>query len=295
MRISVIGSCSIDKFIKVNKMPIKGETILGESIKQGFGGKGANQAVALGRLGADVAMFGYVGDDEDGEKIISNLKKNNVNVEFMQKTKDEQSGMAMIHIVENDNSIIVLSGANKLVNIDYIDSVRSEILKSDIVVMQYEIPMETIGYVARLCNENNIKTVLNPAPSGELTEDILRDISYLTPNEIEFEDLCNERISGGSFEERVEYIYKAYNLNIIVTRGENGVYGIIDGKTFKICARNVDVVDTTGAGDMFNGAFVYAITNGYEIEDALNFAVKGASIAITKFGAQDGMPTLKEF
>lgn len=287
-KIVVIGSINADLVFSSDRRPLAGETVTGNEFKTVPGGKGANQAVAAAKLGADVTMIGCVGSDINGSFSVDNLKRMNVDTNSI-KTVDNSTGVACITLADNDNSIIVIPGANSNLSVSVVDEYKSAILQSDLVLLQLEIPIETVSYVVNLCNENNIATVLNPAPAVKIDEDLLNKISFITPNEHEV------RIIFG-LEENVDIVdtIKKYPNKLLITLGEKGVM-YYDGKDIiTVPAEQADVVDTTGAGDTFNGAFARAIVNEFKIYDAIKFANKAAAKSVTKFGAQGGMPYLNE-
>jgi len=287
-KISVVGSINVDLVVKTKKRPLKGETVFGDKFSVKPGGKGANQAVAIARLGGKVKMFGCIGDDIYSNIMIENLKKNNVNTENIKSIKNTSTGVASITVSENDNSIIVVKGANEYVDLNYIKSVEDEILKSDLVLMQYEIPIETVEYIVELCYKNNIITVVNPAPIKKIDVKVFGMVNYMTPNEHEALKMFQEI-------EDIEELLKKYPEKIIVTLGEKGVIYHDGASIKKIEAnKNLNIVDTTGAGDTFSGAFVKAISEKMNIEEAVKFAQFASGMSIEKFGAQEGMPTLKE-
>lgn len=281
----------MDQVVLSSRIPLKGETVHGESVTYKCGGKGANQAVALARLGAEVLMFGKIGDDSNGEKLLKNFKDNNVNIDNVDIEKNESSGLAVITLGDNDNTIVVIPGSNGKVDKAYIDSKKEALLSCDMVVMQHEIPQETNKYVINLCKEHNIKTLLNPAPASRIDKEMIDKIDYLTPNETEAGIIFDIKTDIDSLKKKVE----EYKGKLIVTCGSNGVLGYVDNKgTINIPIRKSKVVDTTGAGDTFNGAFVYAKCIGYDNEKALRFANIASGISVEKLGAQGGMPTLDE-
>ena len=196
MKISVVGSINMDQTVTAERIPLKGETLQGDTLSYIPGGKGANQAVAMARLGADIEMFGCVGDDSNGQALIDNLAKNGVKTGNIKKLAGVPTGLAIITVGENDNTIIVVAGANSKVDCEYIDSIKGELLKSDYVVMQHEIPAETVEYVVNICYENGIKVVLNPAPAREVKKEVLDKITWLTPNEHEAKILFGADTTG---------------------------------------------------------------------------------------------------
>lgn len=287
-KIGVVGSINMDMTVKTERIPLKGETLKGEDLKYIPGGKGANQAVAAARLGADVEMFGCVGDDSAGESLVKNLQEQGVKTKHIRTVPGIPTGLAMITVGDKDNTVIVVAGTNNCVDIDYINEVRDAILECEIVLLQHEIPQETIEYVINLCADNGVKVVLNPGPARPVRKEILEKVTYLTPNEHETVILFGKE---KSFEE----LMKAYPEKLVITQGSRGVSTCLkSGEIVLIPARKVNVVDTTGAGDTLNGAFTVAVTEGKSITDALVFANAAAGLSTEKFGAQGGMPTYEE-
>lgn len=288
MKIAVVGSINMDMTVKAERIPVKGETLKGEDLQYIPGGKGANQAVAMAKLGAKVEMFGCVGADNAGRELVQNLKQMGVGTKYIGTEEGIPTGLAMITVGENDNTIIVVAGANDCVTKAYIDSVMSQLLQSDVVVLQHEVPQETIEYVIEICYENHITVVLNPGPARPAKQEILEKVTYLTPNEHEAIILFGTNLS-------TEELLKKYPEKLIITQGSRGVVtGLCTGEILKVPARKAVVVDTTGAGDTLNGAFTVKIAEGATIGEALLFANTAASLSTEKFGAQGGMPTLEE-
>lgn len=288
-KIIVIGSINVDLVFISDIRPKAGETVLGNDFRTVAGGKGANQAVAATKLGADVTMIGCIGDDANGEFSLNNFKKLNINTSCINKVKDIPTGVANIIVADNDNSIIVIPGANYKLNTELIDKHKKEILEADLVMMQLEIPMDIIEYVIGFCHENNIKTILNPAPAVKLSKELIERVTYITPNEHE----C-KIILGEDKDSDIKAILKRYPNKLIMTIGEKGVMYFDGDKIITVSGYKVEAVDTTGAGDTFNGAFARAIVNNYDLKDAIDFANKAASKSVTKLGAQTGMPYLYE-
>ena len=287
-RVSVIGSINVDLVVEAEKRPIKGETIFGDAFSIVPGGKGANQAVAIARLGGDVKMFGCVGDDIYADAMIKNLRDNGVDVSNVKEISNVSTGVAVITVAENDNSIIVVKGANDHVDIEYIKSIEAEILKSDFVLMQYEIPLDTVEYIIDLCYENGIKIIINPAPIAEISPESIEKADYVTPNE-------HEAVLMFEGMKDVEEIIRTYPKKIIVTLGENGASYFDGTRIVNVpIISDVNVIDTTGAGDTFSGALVKFLADGMNIENAMKFAQCASGISVEKFCAQGGMPTLDE-
>ena len=283
-KIAVVGSINMDITCKTERFPKAGETIFGENLQYVPGGKGNNQAVAAARLGGDVTMFACVGEDLFGQRLIDNLQQNGVNTDYIRKVPDEATGIAIITVAEKDNTIVVVSGANRCVTKEYIASVQDALLEADIILMPNEIPADTIRYVSELASRAGKTVVFNPAPFSGSALECVEHITYLTPNEHEAALL----FPG----EELEAMLQKQNGKLIVTLGSEGA-AAWDGRLLKIPARKASVVDTTGAGDTFNGAFCYALANEYPLEKALRFANIAASLSTEGFGAQGGMPTLE--
>jgi len=287
-KIGVVGSINMDMTVKAERIPLKGETLNGWDLQYIPGGKGANQAVAMAKLGAEVEMFGCVGDDAAGESLVKNLRDTGVQTGHIKVVPGVPTGLAMITVGDNDNTIIVVAGTNDHVNIDYVNEVKDSILECEIVLLQHEIPQETVEYVIALCAENGVKVVLNPGPARPVKEEILEKVTYLTLNEHEAVILFGKEIS-------FEDMMRKYPEKLVITQGSRGVSTCLKGgEIILVPARKANVVDTTGAGDTLNGAFTVAVTEGKGIAEALAFANTAAGLSTEKFGAQGGMPTTEE-
>jgi ribokinase len=284
-KITVIGSCSMDLVVTAPKRPRAGETLMGDSFKTVPGGKGANQAVAASRLGAEVYLVGCVGSDLYGEEIVRNLQQNGVHTDFVEVMSGE-SGTAHIVIAEEDNSIIVVQGANRHVTPELVLRAENVLAESAMVLIQQEIPVETVRFVSRLCRKLNVPLMLNPAPSRKTEQEVIDAVSFLTPNEHEAAMLFDEMT--------VQEAIRKYPGKLFVTQGEQGVRYFDGEKEVIIPSYPVVAVDTTGAGDTFNAAFAVALSEGRGLEKSLQFANKAASISVSKFGAQGGMPVRGE-
>ncbi|RMA94249.1 ribokinase [Priestia megaterium] len=285
-KVTVIGSSSMDLVVTSNIRPGAGETVLGESFKTVPGGKGANQAVAAARLGADVSMIGCVGEDHYGKAILENFKSNGVSVENVKPVTDSDSGTAHIILAEGDNSIVVVKGANDYITPDYVEKAKEKIKEADIVLIQQEIPEETVEYVAQLCQELKVPLLLNPAPARPLKAEVIEQVSYITPNEHEAELLFEGK--------EKEEVLKQYPNKLFITEGKQGVRYFNGEKEVVVPSYQVETIDTTGAGDTFNAALAVALAEGMGFEKGIQFANRAASLSVTKFGAQGGMPTRKE-
>lgn len=288
MKIAVVGSINMDMTVTAERIPLKGETLMGDSISYIPGGKGANQAVAMAKLGAEVEMFGCVGDDSNGQKMLDNLNSVGVKTEHIQRLEGVPTGIAMITVGENDNTIIVVAGANGKVDNAYVDGIKEELKAYDMVVLQHEIPLDTVKYVIDYCAEHQIPVVLNPAPAAEVPMETIEKVTYLTPNEHEAVLIFGNELS-------TEELLKKYPEKLVITQGSRGVSTCLkSGEVLTVAARPAKVADTTGAGDTLNGAFAVQIAGGKDMKSALTYANTAASLSTEKFGAQSGMPTAEE-
>lgn len=285
-KIVVIGSCNIDVTVECDRWAKPGETIFGNRLIVSPGGKGANQAVAAARLGAEVTMVGCIGDDVYGEMIIRNLQQNNINTDFIKVLPGENSGTAHITVAEDDNTIIVIKAANDLVDAELIDQAEEKIKEADIVLLQHEIPFAAISYAIEKCWQLGVPVLLNPAPVAPVPQELVDKVTYLTPNEHEAAILFDNMAT--------EEILSRYAGKVLMTLGSKGVAYYEDGKVQIVPAFKVTPVDTTGAGDTFNGAFAVARAEGKNMADSVRFANAAAAVSVQKIGAQGGMPYLKE-
>lgn len=289
MKIAVIGSMNMDMLVHADRIPGKGETIKGSTIEYQPGGKGANQAVAMARLGAEVAMFGCVGDDAAGRGLMDSLACAGVDTGAVRILKGIPTGQAVITVGEGDNTIVIIAGANDSVDIDYVEANKEKILDADIIVLQNEIPQETVEHVIRLCGGYGKIIVWNPAPARGIKEELLDLITYITPNEHEV------RVIWGEEADDLGKLLNRYAGKLIVTQGERGVIMCHKEKgVLTIPAMKVAVTDTTGAGDTLNGAFCAGLAEHMDEEEALRFANAAAGLSVQKCGAQAGMPARGE-
>ncbi|OXB93068.1 ribokinase [Parageobacillus galactosidasius] len=280
--ITVVGSINMDLVTIASRFPSQGETILGEEFHLIPGGKGANQAVAAARLGADVHMIGAVGKDAFGTELLRSLEREGVHIDNVKPVTDKGTGIASITISEQDNRIIVVPGANHALRPEDIDRCEEMIAKSDVCVLQLEIPLSVVERAAFLAKKHGVRVILNPAPAQPLPQKLIEQVDFLTPNEHE-RDIIFEQVDADAFADKV-----------IVTEGARGVTIRKDGKQMLIPGFRVPVVDTTGAGDTFNGALAVALSKGMSLEEACLFANAAAALSVTKLGAQGGMPMKEE-
>ena len=292
--ILVIGSLNMDLSIDLAKMPVTGETILGRGIAYKAGGKGANQACAAGRLGGRVRMLGCVGQDEFGQKLVKSLSESGVETDCIKESRDLPTGTAVIYVDDNgDNSIVVIPGANMACDIEYLKAQDEQFHWCDYVVLQMEIPYEAVWYSVKRAKELGKTVILNPAPAPDkIPEEILSLVDYLTPNETEIIALNGK--SKDDIREGAEKLLSRGVSNVIATLGDRGALLVNQyGETF-YPARKVVSVDTTAAGDCFNGAMVAALAEGQSEAEAILFANMASSIAVTRKGAQESLPIREE-
>ena len=281
-KVCVVGSANIDQVSYVKRTPNDGETVFGDSYQMGFGGKGANQAVMAGILGAEVYVITCLGSDVYRDMTIENFKNNNVITDYIQ-TVDGSSGVAPIWVDESgQNRIIVIPGANDLIDSSLAIEALEKIGKPDVLVGQFEIPMNVNEQVFSYAYKNGVKTVLNPAPANKPSDILLQNTSWFIPNEIEFEE-----IYGDIFNENNLLLFaKNVDTNVVVTLGEKGCAYIENNSVKIIKADSVKAIDTTGAGDAFVGAFSFALASKLDIEECLKLALKKATDSVTKKGTQ---------
>lgn len=296
MKIVVIGSTNTDMVIKTIHLPLPGETILGGEFLMNPGGKGANQAVTASRLGGDVAFISKTGNDIFGEQSVENLSREGVNTENIVVDPENPSGVALITVDSRaENCIVVAPGSNMTLKPDDIDKAIKQIEMADIVLLQLEIPIETVEYTAQIAFRNEKRVILNPAPAQKLSDSILKTIYILTPNETEAEILTGVKVTNTDTAKKAAQILLKKSVEIvIITMGANGAFVHTNSLSELIPAPEVKAVDTTAAGDTFNGALAVAVSEGFNIREAVQFANKAASIAVTRLGAQTSTPYRSE-
>lgn len=288
MKLAVVGSINMDMTVTAERIPFKGETLRGDRLSYIPGGKGANQAVAMAKLGAEVEMFGCVGNDENGRVLLKNLQDVGVETKHIAVLKEEVTGIAIITVGDRDNTIIVVPGANGKVDRTYVDGIKEQLTGFDMVVLQQEIPLDTVHYVVEFCAAHKIPVVLNPAPAAEVPMNIIEKVTYITPNEHEAALIFGNDIT-------TEDLLKKYPEKLVITQGSRGVSACLgNGEVLNVPVRPAQVVDTTGAGDTLNGAFAVRIAGGEDLRSALIYANTAASLSTEKFGAQSGMPSAEE-
>jgi len=293
--ISVLGIFVADISFSGNKIPTIGETILGDSYNIGPGGKGCNQAIAISRLGGNVNFISKLGDDDYGKLAISKFKKDNIETSNIIISKEHKTGVAGILVDKNTgkNAINVIVGAPSTLKIDEID--LKVIKNSKIFLTQLEIPKEVTFNCLKIAKESGVITILNPAPASTISREFFKYIDYFTPNETEAEFYSGIKINNEKDAKHAsDKLLKLGIKKIVITLGEKGLF-YSDGKEeIYLKARPVKAIDTTGAGDAFNGGFAFSLFQGKKIRECLELANKVASLSTTKLGAGDGMPFYKD-
>jgi len=299
-RVCVLGSMNMDIVLKVKNMPQVGETIMSKSMEKIAGGKGANQAVAAKRSGADVYMISKVGKDENGVTLVNELEADNIDVQYVFKDEKEPTGMAIINVDDNgNNSIIVVSGSNMTINSEEVSSAEKAIEASDIVVAQFETPMDMTIKAFKLAKKHNKLTILNPAPAREINDELLKYTDVIIPNETEAALLTKVEVKDlESTKKAAEEFFKKGVSCVIITLGERGAAVITKENCEIVPAYKVEAIDTTAAGDSFIGALSSIIDTKNmsfeEIKAAVKFGNKVSSIAVQRRGAQPSIPYLSE-
>lgn len=296
-KVLVIGSLNMDYSISVDKLPSPGETVLGSDFLLVPGGKGANQAYGLGKLGANVSMIGAVGDDDNGRLLIENLKSVNVNTDGIEVISGEKTGCAFVNVDSNsENNIIVIGGANLKVDKQLIDKNISKVKEADIIVMQLEIPIDTIKYVLELIKEDNKIIIIDPAPAKEnIDKEVFNNVDFIKPNITELEILSGIKISNDI--DVVQAANKMLELgvkNVIVTLGENGSILVNKDKNKKFETLKVNAVDSTAAGDSFVAGLALSLSENKPLENSIKYAHIVSSYSVTKKGAQSSIPSKEE-
>ena len=282
--------------IKLDRIPLPGETILGGEFVMAPGGKGANQAVAAARAGGNVCFVARVGKDLFGEKTLQNLKQDKINVRHVSRDSAAPSGVALIFVAQNgENSIAVASGANALLSRGDVLRARSVIKASKFLVMQLETPLLTVAAAASLASQSGVRVILNPAPAARLPRALLQQISVLTPNETEAQLLTGVRVDSQATAAKAARKLHAQGVEtVVLTLGARGAYVSTPGCRALVPGFKVKAVDTTAAGDVFNGALAVALSEGRSLLESVRFASAAAAISVTRMGAQPSAPRRKE-
>lgn len=290
--IVVIGSSNTDMVVKATHLPQPGETVLGGTFFMNAGGKGANQAVAAARLGGPVTFICKTGNDIFGREAIALFGKEGIDTSFITMDQNHPSGVALITVDQKgENCIVVASGANAALLPNDVEPAQEKLEKASFILMQLETPLDTIDYVTSLALEKNIPVVLNPAPACKLNDEFLSKISIITPNQKEAEMLTGIKVSDRTTAEKAAKALQAKGIaTVVVTMGAEGALVLHNNQCTIVDAPKVTAIDTTAAGDVFNGALVTALSEGREMLDSVKFACEAASISVTRLGAQSSAP-----
>lgn len=280
--VCVVGSINMDMTIATDKMPAQGETVIDGKFATYYGGKGANQAVAAARMGTTVNMIGAVGDDPFGTDLLTHLDNEGITTDGIEIMPDKATGIANIILSEQDNRIIVASGANNAVTPELVDCYQETIKQSDIVLLQLEIPLDAVVHTVALANKYDVPVVLNPAPYNQLPESMVKGVTYFTPNEIELSEMIRNTD------------YESIKQKVVVTKGKYGVFYFDEMDERHVLSHHVDVQDTTGAGDTFNGVLAAMLARKESLASSVHYANAAGALSVTKRGAQSGMPTFRE-
>ncbi|WP_320727291.1 ribokinase [Enterobacter sp. 118C5] len=292
----VLGSINADHILNLETFPTPGETVTGNQYQVAFGGKGANQAVAAGRSGANIAFIACTGDDDTGERVRKQLASDNIDIAPVSVVAGESTGVALIFVnAEGENVIGIHAGANAALTTERVDAQREIIAGAEALLMQLESPVESVLAAAKIAHENHTTVVLNPAPARVLSDELLALVDIITPNETEAEKLTGISVENDDDAARAARVLHAKGIGtVIITLGSRGVWASINGEGRRVPGFKVKAIDTIAAGDTFNGALVTALLEGKAMDDAIRFAHAAAAIAVTRKGAQPSVPWRKE-
>ncbi|WP_338670613.1 ribokinase [Pantoea dispersa] len=291
-KLAVLGSINADHILNLAHFPRPGETVIGKQYQVAFGGKGANQAVAAGRAGADIAFIACVGADDIGERIRQQLQQDQIDTAPVETVAQEATGVAMIFVNgEGENNIGIYSGANAALTPARVERHQQVIRSADALLMQLESPLDSVLAAARIARASHTQVILNPAPATQLSDELLALIDIITPNETEAEILTGIAVNDDDDAARAAQALHAKGIDtVLITLGRRGVWLSEQGQGQRIPGFSVQAVDTIAAGDTFNGAFITARLEGVAMQDAVRFAHAAAAIAVTRPGAQPSVP-----
>lgn len=295
-KLVVLGSINADHILNLESFPTPGETVTGSYYQVAFGGKGANQAVAAGRSGADIAFIACTGDDDIGERIRKQLQVDRIDVAPVSAVAGESTGVALIFVNgEGENVIGIHAGANAALSTVLVNAQRERIAKADALLMQLESPLDSVLLAAQIAHQNQTTVVLNPAPARELSDELLSLVDIITPNETEAEKLTGVRVENDEDAAKAAQVLHAKGIDtVIITLGSRGVWASVKGEGRRVPGFKVQAIDTIAAGDTFNGALMTALLENMPLAEALRFAHAAAAIAVTRKGAQPSVPWREE-
>ena len=295
-KLVVLGSINADHILNLESFPTPGETVTGHHYQVAFGGKGANQAVAAGRSGADIAFIACTGDDDIGERVRRQLERDRIDVAPVRAVKEQSTGVALIFVnAEGENVIGIHAGANAALSVEQVEAEKARIAGAQALLMQLESPLESVLAAAKIAHQHQTTVVLNPAPARDLPDELLSLIDIITPNETEAEKLTGIRVENDDDAAKAARVLHEKGIGIVmITLGSRGVWVSHDGQGRRVPGFKVQAVDTIAAGDTFNGAFVTALLEGTALDEAIRFAHAAAAIAVTRKGAQPSVPWREE-
>lgn len=295
-KLTVLGSINADHVIQVPHFPQPGETLSGQNYHIVYGGKGANQAVAAARLGAKVDFIACIGEDKIGLEMKQAFQKDGINTDSIATIQGETTGIAMIQVADSgENSIVISAGANAHLTTDIVDKFKQKILDADALLMQLETPLDAIIYATKIAKQAGKHTVLNPAPAKALPDELLAQLTMITPNETEAEVLTGIKVVDEQSAAQAAAVFHQKGVAIVlITLGAKGVFISHNALQKIIPGFRVQAKDTTAAGDTFNGALVTALLEQKSLEEAIQFAHAAAAISVTRFGAQTSIPSRQE-
>jgi ribokinase len=295
-KVTVVGSLNIDHVLKVKRLPLKGESVILDSYDLYNGGKGANQAAAIGKLGIEVHMIGKVGKDDLGNMLIEGLIKSNVNTDGIITDRNEKTGAAFITVDNNgNNTLVVAPGANGKLTIDDINERKEKLQESSIIVMQMEIPADTIYHVISYAKKLGKLVILNYAPAVSIDRNILSYVDYLVVNETEFQSLAQADFNSDILNFSLKKIREFFGNILIITLGEKGsVFITKDNGILEVPGYKVKSIDSTGAGDAFIGGLVFGLVRGESVEESIKLGNASGAISATRPGAQSSLPYRNE-
>lgn len=295
-KLVVLGSINADHILNLETFPAPGETVTGNHYQVAFGGKGANQAVAAGRSGANIAFIACTGDDDIGSSIRQQLASDNINVDPVSVIDGEPTGVALIFVNgEGENVIGIHAGANAALSPARVEAQSERIAEASALLMQLESPIDSVLAAANIAHENHTTVVLNPAPARVLSDELLALVDIITPNETEAEKLTGIRVENDEDAAKAAQVLHKKGIDtVLITLGSRGVWASVKGEGQRVPGFKVEAVDTIAAGDTFNGALIAALLEDKALSDAIRFAHAAAAIAVTRKGAQPSVPWREE-
>lgn len=295
-KIVVIGSANTDLVVKTSHIPKPGETVLGGKFIMTPGGKGANQAITAARLGGNTLFISHIGNDLFGQELVRQYTKEKMEIINIRTEQESPSGIALITVDEKgENCIVVASGANHQITPKDIDAVKEEIISADYILMQLEIPMEIVEYVTEIASAAKKKIILNPAPAAHLSDELLQKLYLITPNKTEVQQLTGQPVNTWEEAEIAAGLLLDKGIeNVVITLGSMGALIKTPDGCERVPALPVQAIDTTAAGDVFNGALCVALAEEMELSEGVRFATKASALSVTKMGAQTSIPYREE-